>query len=89
MTTWRRQIHFPCSIIICSFQQHIQCPALAKAKELSFFPRTVFSCACSGSEFCFVFILVFHFHSAMGSIKISKEGEEVPASESFEFLAER
>jgi len=47
----------------------------------------VFSCVCSGSGFCFVFILVFHFYSVMCSVKIS-EGGEVPAAESFEFLAE-
>lgn len=35
-----------------------------------------------------VFILVFHFHSVMGSVKISEVGGEVPAAESFEFPAE-
>ena len=48
----------------------------------------VFSSVCSGSGFCFVFILVFHFHSVISSVKISEVGGEVPAAESFEFLAE-
>lgn len=56
--------------------------------ELSFFPGIAFSCVCGGSVICFVFIRVFHFHSVIGSIKITEEGGEVPAAESFEFLAE-
>lgn len=48
----------------------------------------VFSCVCSGSVLLFFFILVSHFHSVTGSVKISEEGEEVLAAESLEFLDE-
>lgn len=70
---------------------HLQLPAacstasLREGKGSSASSLAWCSVVCTG---VLVFILVFHFHSVTGSVKISELGGEMPAAESFEFLAE-
>lgn len=69
---------------------HLQLPAASSMASLQEGKGSSASSLAWCSVVCavvLVLILVFHFHSVTGSVKISEVGGEVPAAESFEFPA--